>query len=74
MREMKKIIDERRFKKDIRKIRKQFLFFGYNTSHMTDEEFIKHVGEVGKVFAKLGVAAKDAAKSLTEVMTKVTNV
>lgn len=52
----------------LRRLRGHFAFFGYDTSHLSDDEFERLVVEgmerVGKVVRQTGITTEEAARAL----------
>lgn len=49
-------------------IRENMLFFGYDLSHLTDEEMEERVAEGAKVIASTGFTTKEAAEAMRRLL------
>lgn len=62
---------ERNRKRVIASLRAELAFWGIDTSDMSDEEIERRVVEAGKLLAKTGVSAAEAAAGLRNLATAV---
>lgn len=58
----------------IAEMRSHFHAFGYDTSHMTDQELKVGVIRIGEAFARSGVTVEQAAQGLRSITVALQNV
>lgn len=63
---MTKIIDQLKKKRVLENIRREFLFFGHNLSHLSDKELEDGIQFTAKAFYNASLTVKEAAKGIEE--------
>lgn len=64
---------DRQHKKTIKNIRDHMFFFGYDLSHLSDEELEERLTFASKLVARCGVTAKEATQCILHITKTIQN-